>query len=256
MTYQEAAEPGWINRTRKQPAKVRLQVEECVLQRIQETVGSEAPETGGALGMDEETGTIIAFDFDDTAQRSGATYSPDVARLNKVLRPILWKPCGIKFCGFVHSHPGRLGRPSGGDETYARNILKAMTSINRLVMPIVLPSRSRGGWHCNPFVAQYCDSELEILEAEFTTVRKHRYVLSTADRYKSDGMSIRMLERHMLDLLQPRETPLQGQAANDWARPKEQGIIDKTIPMQPEYQRRLADLIALRRQWCSLNARS
>jgi hypothetical protein len=238
MTLEEPAEVGMAGQLRKQPAKISLPIEECVLERIRETIGSQAPETGGALGMDEDTGTIVAFDFDDAALRSGATYSPDVGRLNKVLRPILWKPCGIKFCGFVHSHPGRLGRPSGGDEIYARNILGGMTSIDRLVMPIVLPSRGGVGWHCNPFVARIAGGELEVLEAEFVPVRTHRYVLSMADRYKTDGMSLRTLERHMLGLLKSRETLTHEQADRDGGQASDSALAEKPTTTLPNTQDR------------------
>jgi hypothetical protein len=222
MTSEEAAEVALGRSLDKQAEQISLPIEEHVLESIRETVGSLPAETGGALGMDEDTGAIIAFDFDDMAQRSGATYSPDVQRLNKVLRPVLWKPCGIKFCGFVHSHPGRFGRPSGGDAIYARNILSAMTSIHQLVMPIVLPSRGCGDWRCNPFVAKIVNGELQVLEAEFKPVRKSRYVLSTADRYKTDGMSIHTLHRHLLNL----STPSSQQASHHSGQAGNQPVAD------------------------------
>lgn len=107
-----------------------------VHQQIMGAVGTKSPENGMLLGGDPSDGIIRHVVFDDGAERSAATYSPDHLRLNRLLDE-WWRPSGIRFLGFVHSHPGRFARPSSGDLRYADAILKANQHLDRLVMPIV-----------------------------------------------------------------------------------------------------------------------
>lgn len=104
--------------------------------QIMGAVGTKSPENGMALGGDPADGVVRHVVFDDGAERSGSTYSPDHVRLNRLLAD-WWRPSGIRLLGFVHSHPGRFARPSGGDLSYAKVILKANPHLDRLLMPIV-----------------------------------------------------------------------------------------------------------------------
>lgn len=104
--------------------------------QIMGAVGTKPPENGMPLGGDPADGVVRHVVFDDGAERSGGTYSPDHVRLNRLLTD-WWRPSGIRLLGFVHSHPGRFARPSGGDLQYAQVILQANPHLDRLLMPIV-----------------------------------------------------------------------------------------------------------------------
>lgn len=104
--------------------------------QVMGAVGTKMPETGMPLGGDPADGIVRHVVFDDGAERSGGTYSPDHVRLNALLND-WWRPSGIRLLGFVHSHPGRFARPSGGDLKYAEAILEANPHLTRLLLPIV-----------------------------------------------------------------------------------------------------------------------
>lgn len=113
-----------------------LRMTAVVYRQIMAAVGGKPPENGMLLGGDPADGVVRHVVFDDGAERSGATYSPDHIRLNALLTD-WWRPSGIRLLGFVHSHPGQLARPSGGDLRYAQVILAANRHLERLLMPIV-----------------------------------------------------------------------------------------------------------------------
>lgn len=112
----------------------------AVHRQIMGAIGTKAPENGMPLGGDPADGIVRHVVFDDGAERSGSTYSPDHVRLNALLTD-WWRPSGIRLLGFVHSHPGQFARPSGGDLHYAEAILKANPHLERLLMPIVTVTR-------------------------------------------------------------------------------------------------------------------
>jgi len=120
-----------------------------VHRQILGAIGTKAPENGMVLGGDPLDGIVRHVVFDDGAERTGSTYSPDHARLNSLLVD-WWRPSGIRLLGFVHSHPGEFGRPSAGDLHYAEVILRANPQLKRLLLPIVtvLPEPA-----IHPFVA-------------------------------------------------------------------------------------------------------
>lgn len=108
----------------------------AVHRQIMGAIGTKAPENGMPLGGDPADGIVRHVVFDDRAERSGSTYSPDHVRLNALFTD-WWRPSGIRLLGFVHSHPGHFARPSGGDLRYAEAILGANLHLERLLMPIV-----------------------------------------------------------------------------------------------------------------------
>lgn len=136
----------------------RLQSPQSLLMRrsiyeaIKQAVGTRPAEQGGALGGNRATGEVTHFHFDDSAQRTGATYSPNVEVLNRLLAED-WNPAGIKLLGFVHSHPPSFRRPSGGDLTYARAILEANAEMEQLLLPIVITEPDAGRFELFPFAA-------------------------------------------------------------------------------------------------------
>lgn len=113
-----------------------LRMTESVYRQIMAAIGTKPPENGMPLGGDPTDGVVRHVVFDDGADRSGSTYSPDHVRLNRILTD-WWRPSGIRLLGFVHSHPGHFARPSGGDLHYAQAILQANPHLARLLMPIV-----------------------------------------------------------------------------------------------------------------------
>jgi hypothetical protein len=70
-----------------------------VIDQIRLTIGCLVPETGGMLGGSTGAGIVTHYYFDGTADRTSSTYSPDVARVNRVLAE--WNATGIELLGFV-----------------------------------------------------------------------------------------------------------------------------------------------------------
>lgn len=138
-----------------------LQLTESVHRQIMAAVGTKAPENGMVLGGDPADGVVRHVVFDDSAERTGSTYSPDHVRLNRLLTE-WWGPSGIRLLGFVHSHPGRFARPSGGDLDYARVIFGANRHLNRLLMPIVTVDPEPA---LHPFVVVRSGDEVEVKSA-------------------------------------------------------------------------------------------
>ena len=130
------------------PAPGPLTITADVFAGIRATIGSMPPEQGGALGGRYD-GDITEFVFDETARRSGATYSPNHKFLNNLFEQE-WNPRGIRFRGFVHSHPGGFRGPSGGDLDYCRRILRAIPELEVLYLPIIM-SDAGGAFELLPF---------------------------------------------------------------------------------------------------------
>lgn len=123
-----------------------------VLERIETTVGALPAETGAMLGGRPEDDLVSACAFDRGADGSRVTYSPDVDGLNRLLAE-RWNPQGLRLMGFVHSHPARCEAPSGGDLHYARAILAAVPSLERLLLPIVQTMPDTGRFRIYGFAA-------------------------------------------------------------------------------------------------------
>lgn len=127
-----------------------MAITESCLRQIEATVGSLKPENGMLLGGDRHDGVIRHVYFDRTAERSGVTYSPDVAAINAVLSE-WWNPSKISKLGFVHSHPGSISQPSSGDLVYAEAILRSIPRLRRLALPIVTVE---GGFAIHPYYVE------------------------------------------------------------------------------------------------------
>lgn len=151
------------NSKKKDAAPPAMKISSRVLAHIDETVGSMPAETGGMLGGDRASGMVTHFHFDRNAERTGATYSPDYERLNRVLSEE-WNPAGVQLMGFVHSHPRGCRMPSGGDRIYADRILAAMPDMHRLLLPIVMAKSSHDRFELLPFAATRDVDQLTIQE--------------------------------------------------------------------------------------------
>jgi proteasome lid subunit RPN8/RPN11 len=123
-----------------------------VLRQVQSTIGSLPAECGGMLGGCRQSGLVSHYYFDGTAGRTTATYSPDVASVNRVLAAD-WNPRGVDLMGFVHSHPSGSMVLSGGDREYARAILDANPGLGRLLLPIVQSRCDANDFEMKAYVA-------------------------------------------------------------------------------------------------------
>jgi hypothetical protein len=150
-----------------------LVMAEEVYLAIRDTVGSLTPEQGGILGGDPDTNIVTHYAFDPTAQRSSVAYSPDVLFLNDLLKRE-WNPKGIRFLGFVHSHPRGLQRPSSGDHEYAVEILKRNPHRSCLFLPLVMSGVDGAPFALLPFVAERRGaSKIAISRTRMKRVRQH-----------------------------------------------------------------------------------
>src|SRR5437764_281245 len=74
-----------------------------------------------------------------------------------------WNPDGVRLRGFAHSHPGRGNTPSGGDETYAERILKAIEDLDCLWLPIINTVPETGQFRLTPWVAYLHGQRLDLV---------------------------------------------------------------------------------------------
>lgn len=124
-----------------------------VWQQIRTTVGSRPAETGGPLGGARGSGVVTRYAFDSDASTTGVVYYPDVKTLNEMFKRD-WNPNGTNLLGFVHSHPAGTTRPSHGDLRYARDILRAIPELERLLIPIVQSETDTGTFSLRAFAAR------------------------------------------------------------------------------------------------------
>lgn len=129
-----------------------LHLPRSVWMQIRNTVGSYPPETGGILGGKRSEDQVTHFHYDQGANRTGSTYSPDYERLNALLKTE-WNPADIDLLGVAHSHPSWCRRPSDGDMVYARVILEHNPQMERLWLPLVI-SESPGQFELLPYYAE------------------------------------------------------------------------------------------------------
>lgn len=137
---------------------------------IRATIGTLPAETGGILGGSRAHNVVTHFRLDTGSNRTQATYSPDVASMNRILRDH-WNPQGIDFMGFVHSHPGQLGSPSGGDRQYAQRILEQIPDLDRMLMPIVRSTAGGPEYAINPAVAHRGPGRARVTQVPMQVVR-------------------------------------------------------------------------------------
>ena len=105
-----------------------------VYDEIMRTIGSILPETGGILGMKDNS--ISSFYYDEYGSRTDNTYIPDFKRINDVLQ--MWNLSGIEFAGIIHSHPSDMRQLSYADVRYAVQIMNE-NDLSELYFPLVMP---------------------------------------------------------------------------------------------------------------------
>lgn len=113
-----------------------------VMRDIMNQVGSRPPETGGIFVGPIGSMDVTHFHFDQKANCSGGTYSPDCDTLRHLLKTE-WREQGLDFKGFAHSHPNRFDHLSSGDLQYIHRLLAINPEDDYFVAPIVIPSEFR-----------------------------------------------------------------------------------------------------------------
>lgn len=141
-----------------------------VLNDFINTIGIRRAESGGAFGRNEDGRVINNFHFDKSSSNSAVTYSPDYKTLNQLFSDE-WNPKGVRFSGFVHSHPGRMSRPSYGDEIYAERILKAIDDLDYLWLPIINTVPDTGEFRFTPWAAFPLEKGVEIVRGKVRVVQ-------------------------------------------------------------------------------------
>lgn len=121
------------------PGRPRMRMAISIPRAIMNTVGAAPPESGGILGGPKDSDDITEFIRDDGGTWTGTKYTPDHEGLNRMLRDD-WKPRGLDFKGFVHSHPDGYTQLSPGDLRYIRRIFDCNPGMQVFMAPIVLPA--------------------------------------------------------------------------------------------------------------------
>ena len=103
--------------------------------KIADNIGSEKPETGGALFGPNHSNVVSFFEFDKEARTTASTYTPSKKLLKTI--PEIEETEGLIFKGIIHSHPGSFDCPSGPDLDAFRRTLKDNSHITTLYTPIV-----------------------------------------------------------------------------------------------------------------------
>lgn len=113
-----------------------IQIDRNTLNVIHNTLCGRDNESGGIIGT--KNGIISEFYYDEHAITSYGFYHPDISMCEKIINEI-WKPSGIIFCGFIHTHH-RNTIPSDADIEYFHSIFDGISceTIRRnLVLSII-----------------------------------------------------------------------------------------------------------------------
>ena len=108
---------------------------DTVLEKIQKSVGSIVPESGGALLGSYGSSLVVDFLFDSSAETTGVSYVPSLSIAERVRKEELHR--NLQFKGIVHSHPGSFDKPSGPDEYSFGVGLDSNPELSRYLAPIV-----------------------------------------------------------------------------------------------------------------------
>ena len=113
-----------------------------VLTDIEERVAAHAPEQGGALLGPIGQPLVTEFIPDVAAKTTGATYTPSRS-LEQLVQARERAGLQLEFKGILHSHPGDMAWPSGGDHRAYRDSLQHAPWLGRLITPIVTVRQHR-----------------------------------------------------------------------------------------------------------------
>ncbi len=106
-----------------------------VIAEIEKEIAAYAPERGGLLVGPIGLPVVSSFLPDPEAAATSVTYSPS-GRVSALAHEIQQRP-GMEVKGIIHSHPGMMNYPSGGDHRSFMNWLDRFHWLSHLITPIV-----------------------------------------------------------------------------------------------------------------------
>ncbi|MBO3752092.1 ThiF family adenylyltransferase [Streptosporangiaceae bacterium NEAU-GS5] len=109
---------------------------DSVLRDIDEHVAAYQPERGGALMGPIGQPVVSLFLPDPHAAATHVTYTTS-DRLRKRVSEVEGADQGLELKGIVHSHPGGMNVPSGGDHVAFADSLRRAPWLGRFICPIV-----------------------------------------------------------------------------------------------------------------------
>ncbi len=148
--------------TNQTPTTPVLKMTLQVLLKVISTIGCQKAETGGILGGKDDV--ITHYHPDSTGSTSRVTYSPDVEVVNKQL--YRWNNSLVRLRSFVHSHPRKNNKPSGGDLVYAKQILNHIDDLECLWLPIVNTIPDTGVFTLTPWVVRLVGDNVELARGQ------------------------------------------------------------------------------------------
>jgi molybdopterin/thiamine biosynthesis adenylyltransferase/proteasome lid subunit RPN8/RPN11 len=110
------------------------------LHDIERDIASHPPERGGALLGPIGQPVVSKFLYDTRANTSGATYKPS-SMLQSAVTEAESHDENIELKGMLHSHPGAMNHPSGGDRIAYADSLRGAPWLGRFICPIVTVGR-------------------------------------------------------------------------------------------------------------------
>ncbi len=118
---------------------------DTVLAEIEADIAAHPPERGGALLGAPGLSIVTEFLHDRWARTTGASYQPSLLSregdesLESSVH-LVESATGLRFRGYVHSHPGGLDLPSGQDLVSFADTLRINPALRWLEVPIVTNS--------------------------------------------------------------------------------------------------------------------
>lgn len=135
-----------------------MRITASAFRQLRAVLTSGPPERGLVLLGRPQDGIIRQVYYDVSARTDGASYSPDVDSLHRLIAEC-WKGAGLEILGFAHSHPGRYDRLSPADVSYAQQLLAGNPHLRRLVLPV---ATLESGFQLHPFAASQGRSGVRI----------------------------------------------------------------------------------------------
>lgn len=138
----------------------QLFIKGTVFDKICETLGNNACETGGVIGFVGDT--ISEFEFDKYSSHELYEYYPNTVFFEKIIND-KWEEKNVSFAGIVHSHLYNSAI-SNQDITYCREIINANSLFDKMILGILDISAS------HKLVKWYLISEDAVEEQKITVV--------------------------------------------------------------------------------------
>ena len=104
-----------------------------VFDKICNSLGRFNYETGGVLGMVNDT--VVEFEFDTYSSHELYEYYPTTELFENIINDV-WISADISFCGIVHSHLHN-NKLSAQDISYCQEIIKANSAFDELIIGIL-----------------------------------------------------------------------------------------------------------------------